>query len=192
MTKCDVSRDFGVTRRTSSTGTERLCALRHSLRLTANNKSMRKISRSRRSLRRRTTLPYQPRRLLLSRGEGAFYRALRAAVRGEHLIAFKVRLADLITCRDSAWEAGFGHLIARQHIDFVLCDWKTTEILVAVELDDRSHELARRRRRDKFLNDALGAAGIPLVRFRAAARYDAAVVAAALRTALRRPSHEVN
>ncbi|MEX2167732.1 MAG: DUF2726 domain-containing protein [Pirellulales bacterium] len=135
----------------------------------------------------REPLPYQPRGTLLSRGEGAFFRALRVALRGEYLIAFKVRLADLITCRDTAWDAGFGHLIARQHLDFVLCDWKTTEILVAVELDDRSHKLARRRRRDSFVNDALAAAGIPLVRFQAAFHYDAAVVAAALVAAM--PSH---
>jgi hypothetical protein len=69
-----------------------------------------------------------------------------------------------------------------------LCDWKTTEILLAVELDDRSHQLAHRRRRDTFLNDALSAAGIPLVRFQAASRYDAAVLAAELRAALMRPA----
>ncbi len=146
------------------------------------------MRRRRKSPSNRERLPYLPRRMLLSRGEGAFYRALRAAVRGEYLIAFKVRLADLITCQENAWNAGFGHLIARQHLDFVLCDWKTTEILLAVELDDRSHQLAHRRRRDNFLNDALAAAGIPLARFQAASRYDAAALAAELGAALMRPA----
>lgn len=134
----------------------------------------------RKSSPRRKHLPYQPRQLLLSRGECAFYRALRAAVRGQYLIAFKVRLADLITCREKDWEAGFGHLIARQHLDFVLCDWRTTKILLAIELDDRSHNLARRRQRDEFVDQALAAAGIGLVRFRAAARYDPAAITAAI------------
>lgn len=140
--------------------------------------------RARKSRRCRRRLPYEPRRLLLSRGESVFYRVLRAAVRGQYLIAFKVRLADLITCGDRAWEDGFGHLIARQHLDFVLCDWRTTEILLAIELDDRSHELARRRARDGFVNEALAAAGIPLVRFRAASRYDSSEMAAALLAAM--------
>lgn len=144
--------------------------------------------RTRKSPRHHQRLPYQTRRLLLSRGEAAFYRALRVAVRGQYLIAFKVRLADLITCEKRAWNDGFGHLIARQHLDFVLCDWKTTEILLAIELDDRSHELARRRQRDNFLNEALAAAGIPLVRFRAASRYDANTVAAVLAEALLQPA----
>jgi hypothetical protein len=148
---------------------------------------MRRANRST-SFRRRATaprrLPYKPRRTLLSRGEAAFYFALRAAVRGRYLIAFKVRLADLITCGDQAWEAGFGHLIARQHLDFVLCDYGSTDILLAIELDDRSHELTRRKNRDAFLNGALSAAGIPLVRFRASARYDPFTIANAIDQAL--------
>lgn len=131
-------------------------------------------------------MPYKPRQTLLSRGEAAFYFALRAAVRGRYLIAFKVRLADLITCGDAAWEAGFGHMIARQHLDFILCDHGSTDILLAIELDDRSHELARRKRRDLFLNEALFVAGIPLLRFRASSRYDIDVLANAIDTALAR------
>jgi hypothetical protein len=122
-------------------------------------------------------LPYEPRHTLLSRGEAAFYRALRTAVQGRYLIAFKVRLADLVTCKEEAWDAGFGHMIARQHLDFVLCDWRSTDILLVIELDDRTHSAPRRRARDAFLNEALFAAGVPLLRFRAEARYDAASIA---------------
>jgi hypothetical protein len=109
---------------------------------------------------------------LLSRGEAAFFFALKAAVRGRFLIALKVRLADLITCGESAWNDGFGHMIARHHLDFVLCDHRSTEIRLAIELDDRSHDRASRRKRDDFVNQALAAAGVPLLRIQAAARYD--------------------
>jgi hypothetical protein len=125
-----------------------------------------------------------PRQTLLSRGEAAFYFALRAAVRGRFLIAFKVRLADLITCGEAAWNAGFGHMIARHHLDFVLCDHGSTDIRLAIELDDRSHDLAVRKRRDVFVNEALSAAGIRLLRVQAAARYDANVLADAIARAL--------
>jgi hypothetical protein len=127
----------------------------------------------RRTLRPTRRLPYKPRDTLLSRGEAAFYFALRAAVRGRFLIAFKVRLADLITCGETAWKAGYGHMIARHHLDFVLCDHRTTDIRLAIELDDRSHDSAGRQRRDTFVNEALAAAAIPLLRVRAAASYDA-------------------
>lgn len=155
---------------------------------------MRRANRSS-SFRRRTrtprSLPYKPRRSLLSRGEAAFYFALRVAVRGRYLIAFKVRLADLITCGDSAWEAGFGHMIARQHLDFVLCDHSSTDILLAIELDDRSHQLARRKRRDAFLNEALSSARIPLLRIQAAARYDASSINQAIEDLLSKVNAQI-
>jgi very-short-patch-repair endonuclease len=118
----------------------------------------------------------------------AFYFALRAAVRGRYLIAFKVRLADLITCGESAWKAGFGHMIARHHLDFVICDHRSTDILLAIELDDRSHGLASRKRRDAFVNEALATAGIPLLRFQAAARYEVQMIAQTLEKVLSRPA----
>jgi hypothetical protein len=118
------------------------------------------------------SLPYRRRGPLLSQGEVAFYRALRAAVGGKYHVAFKARLADLITCSKSAWDEGFGHMIARHHVDFVLCDYRTTEVIAAIELDDRTHNRPSRKRRDAFLDESFKSAGIPLVRIRAAARYD--------------------
>ncbi len=93
------------------------------------------------------------------------------AVGNEYLIALKVRVADVLHCSASAWDEGFGHLIARHHLDFVLCDPRSTEVVVAIELDDRSHDQPRRQRRDSFLNDAFKAARLRLVRIKAAARY---------------------
>ncbi len=106
------------------------------------------------------------------------------AVGRNYHVAFKARLADLITCSQSAWDEGFGHMIARHHVDFVLCDYRTTEVIAAIELDDKSHAQPSRRRRDAFLDQALYTAGIPLVRIRAAAWYNAREVASAMAAAL--------
>lgn len=129
-------------------------------------------------------LPYRNRGPLLSRGELFFYLALRRAVAGGVIITFKVRLADLVTCNDADWDAGFGHMIARHHLDFVLCDRETTEVLLAIELDDRSHRKVARKRRDHFVTGALKAAGIPLLRVRAAGRYDSRELAAMIDEAI--------
>lgn len=123
------------------------------------------------------SLPYRRRGPLLSKGEAAFFRTLKAAVGRHYHVAFKARLADLITCDDAAWKDGFGHMIARHHIDFVICDYRSLEVLAAIELDDKSHEKASRRRRDRFLDDALRVAGVPLLRVKAAARYDRTAIA---------------
>lgn len=130
--------------------------------------------------RRPDLLPYQSRDLLLSRGELAFYRALRAAVASDYLVTFKVRAADLLSCPETAWKAGFGHMVARHHLDFVLCHPSTTKIVAAIELDDRSHVQAKRMRRDTFLDSAFAAANVPLIRFRAAARYHPPSIARAI------------
>lgn len=140
------------------------------------NRLMNQQRRLRSSSTNRRSLPYRLRGPLLSRGELFFFLTLRRAVAGGYIITFKVRLADLVTCDVADWDAGFGHMIARHHLDFVLCDRETTEVLLAIELDDRSHRKLARKRRDRFVTAALKAAGIPLLRVRAAARYDSQVL----------------
>jgi hypothetical protein len=71
-------------------------------------------------------------------------------------------------------------MVARHHLDFVLCEFTSTAILAAIELDDKSHGLPSRKRRDQFLDRAFSAAGIPLLRIRAAARYDSKAIAEAI------------
>lgn len=134
---------------------------------------MEKVFRQKRGAsQRRTKLPYFSRDALLSRGELIFYWTLRRALRDKFLLTFKVRAADLICCNEQDWERGFGHMVSKHHLDFVLCDRASTAIVSVIELDDKSHALESRRRRDKFLNSAFSAAGIPLIRFQASARYD--------------------
>lgn len=117
-------------------------------------------------------LPYRRRRAMLSAGELAFYQVLVAAVRGRWTISVKPRLADVIWCPPSLWRAAAGARVSQKHLDFVLYDPETTEVVVAVELDDRSHERRARRERDAFVDEVLRACRVGLLRVRAAASYD--------------------
>lgn len=130
----------------------------------------RRRARTKRAFRQRRT-PYASRRVLLTRGEAAFFAPLTEAVAGRYLIMCKVRLADLVTCSDVDWRSGFGGAISQKHVDFVLCEYRTTRVVAAIELDDRSHERPDRKRRDDFLNRVLVASGIAIIRFRAQAFY---------------------
>ncbi|RIK66078.1 MAG: hypothetical protein DCC65_10665 [Planctomycetota bacterium] len=114
---------------------------------------------------------YRGRGTLLSKGEAAFFGPLRMAAGRHYLIMCKVRLADVVTCSVRRDRRGPFSAISQKHLDFVLCDPTTTQVVMAVELDDRSHEQAGRRRRDAFVNQVLAAAGVRLIRFRAAYRY---------------------
>lgn len=78
------------------------------------------------------------------------------------------------------WQAA-QNKIDRKHFDFVLIDAETTRPLLAIELDDRTHDRPDRRRRDGFVEAACDAAGLPLLRVRArppGASYDVATLSA--------------
>ena len=52
--------------------------------------------------------------------------------------------------------------ISQKHVDFVLCDRATMQVLCAVELDDSSHRRSDRRQRDAFMDKAFRKAKLPL------------------------------
>lgn len=121
---------------------------------------------------RKTAYPYTPRKTLLTEAEKHFFMSLKKALPGGEAIALKVRLGDIITCSDHDWAKGYGPRISAKHIDFVLYHPLTTNILLCIELDDSSHQRADRKRRDAFVDSALKAANVPLLRVRAANQYD--------------------
>lgn len=129
---------------------------------------------------RRYDLPYRARRALLSRGEKAFYDVLRVAVDGRFAISIKPRLADVVLCPRTQWRSPAGSRVKPRHVDFLLYDHRTTSPILALELDDVSHDTAAGRDRDTFVDHALFSAGVVLMRVRAAARYDALELAEAL------------
>lgn len=122
---------------------------------------------------RAEALPYRRAKHLLSKGERAFWYPLYRAVKGKFRIFCKVRLADVVRApADIPDERRWFRKIARYHVDFVICDPHTTEPLLVVELDDRTHRTKEQRERDQFKQDVLGAGGLPLYRVRAQAAYD--------------------
>lgn len=116
--------------------------------------------------------PYRRQSSLVTQNELLFYTSLRRAVGTRFTITVKVRLADVIACPRAAWSLGYGRLIAQKHLDFVVCDPKSLRVVLAIEVDDKSHERPARRLRDAFVNRAMDAAGVPLIRVRAASSYD--------------------
>lgn len=128
--------------------------------------------------------PYHAKRFLLTRSEREFYHALLSVIRERFTVAMSVRLADVINCSRDAWSNGHGALISAKQLDFVLCHPETIEIVLAIELDDRSHDLAERVERDAFLDNSMRAAGVPLLRVPAARSYEPAQLRASIRDAI--------
>lgn len=122
---------------------------------------------------------YESRRTLLTKAESTFYHALSKAVGDQYRVFSKVRMEDIIQVkrgfpRKEAY--GLRSRIKSRHIDFVLCDPKDLSIRVCVELDDSSHQRADRQKRDAFVNQAMEAAGVRLVRVPASRSYDEAAL----------------
>lgn len=117
-------------------------------------------------------LPYERRGGLLSPAEINFLRTLQSAVREDWLIFSLVRLSDILKVRSKTrkFQSWNNRLLGKQ-LDFVLCDIETLEVKLAVELDD-GPATAERTRRDRFVNIALAAAGVPLLRVRVQEKYE--------------------
>ena len=127
---------------------------------------------------------------VLSPGERAFLPVLREAVQllaksrqlPPPLVLASVRIAEVLEIATkqsenrSLWQT-VHNKITRKQFDFVLCDPDTTRPLLAVELNDRSHERADRKERDEFVNQACASAGLPILHVPAAGRYDSQTLA---------------
>lgn len=122
--------------------------------------------------------PYQRRDRLMTEAEGSFFQVLELALPADQYRLFgKIRVEDLISVKtglERQARQSFRNRIKSRHIDIVIVERKTFRPVWAIELDDKSHDSAKRQERDAFLDSALQAAGLPLVRFKAKRSYTTA------------------
>lgn len=118
--------------------------------------------------------PYRLQPGLFTPAERSFLGVLQQAVGEEYAIFGKVRVADVVKVESmsnrSRWARAFNR-ISGKHVDFVLCDKDTMEIVAAIELNDRSHNSPSRKARDEFLEKVFAAAGLPFIQIPAKRSY---------------------
>lgn len=131
--------------------------------------------------------PYEKQLTLFTPAERSFLGVLERSLEGEYKIFGKVRLADVIKVQrglsNSERQSALNR-INHKHLDFVICTIDTLELVCAIELDDKSHSAKDRKERDVFLDKALGAAGVPIIRFPAKRAYELAEVQGKLKQSL--------
>ena len=131
-------------------------------------------------------LPYEPRKALVTKSELRFYRSLKKAAMDDWEVFAMVRIADLIKVqKGSAKYRSWLNKILSKHIDFVLCDPVSLEVVCTIELDDVSHQRPERIERDKFVNHAFESAGLPLLRIPVEKSYKASEVRALIEEAMK-------
>ena len=119
-------------------------------------------------------LPYRLRDDFLSPAELSFYRVLEQAVGDQFKVNTKVRIGDLLFVPRHEGSQGFTNKIDRKHVDFLLCDPTTVRPLLVIELDDASHNRPDRQERDRFVDQAFAAAGLPILHVKAKRAYSVA------------------
>jgi hypothetical protein len=134
-------------------------------------------------------LPYKRKDYLLTQAERSLFGVVSEALKNQYLIFAKVRLADLVWMPKGteSWQSHFNR-IQSKHVDFVICDRASIRPLLCVELDDASHGQASRKTRDVFVDSALRAAGLPLVRIVASKAYNVAEVRSKIDMAMKSQS----
>lgn len=117
-------------------------------------------------------LSFVPARSLMSHREGRFLEHLtRATDNARWRLCPHVRVADIVNV-SGYWKNGsrewwlLHNLVSRWHCDVVVVDRHSNRVVLAIELDDRSHDAKARQRRDLLLEEVLRQAEIPLLRSR--------------------------
>ncbi len=124
-------------------------------------------------------LPYKKYDSLFTPAERSFYGVLREAVNSRYSIFAKVGLGDLLMIPHGTLNSRtYRNRIDRKHADFVLCAPDDLAPLLVIELDDPSHDRLERRERDVFVDAALDAAGLPILRVPAQHAYAPAEIRA--------------
>lgn len=126
--------------------------------------------------------PYKRQQFFLSRTENSFFHVLSLTVKDSAAICPKVNLRDIFYVPNSRdyYPRTYWNKIDRKHVDFLLCDPGTMQPIVALELDDSSHQRSDRIRRDEFVDSVFKAAGLPLVHVSAHRSYNTRELAAEL------------
>lgn len=103
---------------------------------------------------------------LMTRAENEFFDVITQVVGTDYYVFPQVHLSEFLyhKVKGQSWEHAL-HYINQKSVDYLVCD-KQRSPLLAIELDDWSHDSETRQRRDSNVSRILQEAGIPLLRFR--------------------------
>jgi len=104
---------------------------------------------------------------MLTTTEQQFARSLQDMLPTEYRFMMQVSLHRVVHLRrmqsNRQWLNPYWNRIAQKSLDFVIVRTADTRIMLAIELDDASHDRADRIARDELLDTIMQDAGLPLV-----------------------------
>lgn len=109
--------------------------------------------------------PYQTMPLMTDSEVLFFYKLQKAMP--EYLLFGQVQLSRIIEPNDTVGKDRnfWFNRVCRQSVDYVLVSQDAQTVLLAIELDDWTHQSVGRQQQDDKKDKALASAGIPIIRF---------------------------
>jgi hypothetical protein len=95
-----------------------------------------------------------------------------------------VRLWDVLYVPQREDSRTHENKISSKRVDFLLCDPTTMKAVLAIKLDDASHNRPDRQDRDAFVDQAFAAAGLSIIHIKAARSYSTAEIQQQIASAL--------
>ena|SRR3989339_984769 len=123
--------------------------------------------------KKKSTYRYQRKEFFMSRPEHLFFDVLVSIVGDRYYVFSQVHLSTILDnkVKGQNWRGAFRH-IDEKSVDFVICDKAYIKPLLAIELDDSSHERAGRQDRDAEVERIFKEVGLPLLRFPNQSQYN--------------------
>ena len=116
--------------------------------------------------KKKSTYRYQRKDFFMTKPEHDFFDILVALLGDRYYVFSQVHLSTILDnkVKGQNWRGAFRH-IDEKSVDFVICDKAYIKPLLAIELDDSSHERAGRQDRDAEVERIFKEVGLPLLRF---------------------------
>lgn len=125
------------------------------------------LSKTSPKTKRDFTYRYSSKKYLMTAAENEFFDTLLKSVGDSYYVFPQVHLsAFLYKSKGQAYWRGAQDYIEKMSVDYIICDKKYRKPLLAIELDDKTHDLENRKKRDADVERILANANLPLLRFR--------------------------
>ncbi len=117
---------------------------------------------------------YKKKDFLITRPEHEFFDILVEILGDKYHVFTQVHLPTILDHKvpnGQNWKGAFSHINGKS-VDFVICDKDYIKPLLAIELDDKSHEREDRILRDSEVERMMEESGMKLVRFENHGNFD--------------------
>lgn len=119
-------------------------------------------------------MPYSVKEPFFSRSELEFFRILNSHLDAHRYTLFpKVRLADFVKV-DGGNKSNYAswNRIKSKHVDYLIWDLDESKVVLAIELDGKSHNLSVISKSDSFKDSMYEAVGLELIRIRVGSSFE--------------------